>query len=251
MTPISLQLYTLRELAKSDFAGVLRTVAEIGYAGVETAGLQGMKPADLRKVLDDLGLVCSSLHVPWPSRDNVAQRQEEAAALGTKLMISGLGPKDFADEQACKASVARLKGAAEVMAEAGLKFGYHNHWWEFDKVGGRRPYEMILQAAGGLFSELDVYWAANFGAVDVPAVIRACARRIPLLHVKDGPLVKGQPHTAVGAGKMNIPACVRAADAEVLQWLVVELDECATDMTRAVRDSYAYLVGQGLGEGRK
>ena len=42
-------------------------------------------------------------------------------------------------------------------------------------------------------------------------IVKRYAKQLPLLHIKDGPLVKGQPHTAVGSGKMNIPACINAA----------------------------------------
>ncbi|KPK83628.1 MAG: hypothetical protein AMJ81_07735 [Phycisphaerae bacterium SM23_33] len=251
MKPISLQLYSLREQAKKDFVGVLRTVAEIGYAGVEPAGLHGMKPKEVRKVLDDLELACCSTHGAMPGKDTVNQRVDEAATLGTDMIISGLGPGDFKTADARKASIDRLQAAAALVGEAGMRFGYHNHWWEFEKVDGQTAYDILLQRVPDMFSQLDVYWAANFGAVDVLQVIKAHAARIPMLHVKDGPLVKGQPHTAVGKGKMDIPAVVNAADPKVLRWLVVELDECATDMTQAVRESYEYLAGQGLGSGSR
>ncbi len=252
MKPIALQLYTLRQEAKQDFVGVLKAVAEIGYAGVEPAGLHGMKPEEVRKVLDDLELVCCSTHGPFPTRQTISQRVDEAAALGTTRIISGLGRDAFATADACKASIDRLAEAAGLCAEAGMSFGYHNHWWEFQPLDdGQLPYEMMLQAVPKMFSQLDVYWAANFGAVDVPALVAKHAGRIPSLHVKDGPLVKDAPHQAVGTGKMDIPAVVRAADESVLEWLVVELDECATDMTEAVRESYKYLAGEGLGRGTR
>ena len=109
----------------------------------------------------------------------------------------------------------------------------------------------MLAAAPQMFGQLDVYWAANFGAVDVPALIRKHADRLPNLHIKDGPLVQEEPHVAVGAGKMDIPAVIGAADENVLLWNVVELDHCGTDMMQAVRESYAYLVGEGLAKGNK
>ena len=56
MAPISVQLYTLRDEAAKDFFGVLKTVADIGYTGVEFAGLHGKSAAEVRKVIDDLGL---------------------------------------------------------------------------------------------------------------------------------------------------------------------------------------------------
>ena len=250
MKPIALQLYSLREQAKEDFVGVLEDVAEMGYVGVEPAWLQGMSAKEVRKVLDDLGLVCCSTHGAFPSAENVNQRVDEAAELGTKLIIAGLGPKDFQTPDAMKASLERLAVAAQLVADAQMSFGYHNHWWEFQEVDGVLPYERMLEQAPKLASQLDVYWAANFGAVDVPEVLGRHAARVPSLHIKDGPLVKGEPHTAVGAGKMDILAVIQAADEDVLQWLVVELDECATDMTEAVRESCRYLVGEGLAAGR-
>ena len=108
-----------------------------------------------------------------------------------------------------------------------------------------------MEQAPDVFSEMDTYWASNFGRVDVPALVAKHAGRLPILHLKDGPLVQGEPHTAVGGGKMDVPALVNAADPNVLQWLVVELDDCATDMMQAVRDSYEYLTGQGLAEGNR
>lgn len=249
MKPIGLQLYSLREEAKEDFVGVLKAVAGMGYAGVEPAGLHGMTAREVRKLLDDLGLACCSAHGAFPTKETVSQRVDEAAELGTDLIISGLGPKDFETPEAMKAGLERLGEAAQLVADKGMNFGYHNHWWEFEKVDGQTPYEKMLQAIPNLSSQLDVYWAANFGAVDVLELLARHAKRIPSLHIKDGPLVKGEPHTAVGAGKMDIPAVINAADENVLQWLVVELDECATDMTEAVRESCKYLVGEGLGRG--
>ena len=250
MKPVALQLYSLREDAKSDFVGVLKTVADMGYVGVETAGLHDMSAAEVRKVLDDLGLVCCSTHGPLPTKEAIGQRVDEAGALGTDMLISGLGPKQFESAEAQKESFDALGQAVAVCADAGVKFGYHNHWWEFAEVDGVLPYEAMLQAVPGMFSQMDVYWASNFGAVDVPAVLARHAARVPVLHIKDGPLVRGEPHTAVGAGKMDIPAVIQAADENVLQWLVVELDDCATDMTQAVRESCKYLVGEGLARGR-
>jgi len=250
MKPIGLQLYSLREQAKADFVGVLKAVAQMGYVGVEPAGLHGMAPAEVRKVLDDLELVCCSTHGAFPTKDTASQRVDEAAALGTDMVVSGLGPKDFATADLCKASVDRLAEAAALVTDAGMRFGYHNHYWEFDKVDGEWPYEKILRGAPGMFSQLDVYWASNFGQVDVPAVVAKHAARLPSLHIKDGPLVRDEPHTAVGAGKMDIPAVIKAADESVLEWLVVELDHCGTDMAQACAESCKYLVGEGLARGR-
>jgi sugar phosphate isomerase/epimerase len=250
MKPISLQMYTVRDLSKTDPIGVLKQVAEIGYIGVE-GGAGNMKPAEYRKVLDDLGLVCSSGGAPVPDKDSVARIVETAQTLGYDMVMCGRGPDDFKTMDAIKRTAEALQAGAALLKPHGVKLCMHNHWWEFLPVEGRYPFEIVLELATDLSSELDVYWACNFGAVDVPAVLKRNCKRVPLLHVKDGPLVQGQPHMAIGAGKMDIPAIVKAGDAETLKWLVVELDECATDMMTAVRESYAYLTSKGLGQGRR
>ena len=74
--------------------------------------------------------------------------------------------------------------------------------------------------------------------------------RAPLLHVKDGPCQIEAPMTALGEGVVDIPGVV-AAGAESTDWLIVELDRCATDMLEAVRKSYQYLIEKGLAPGNK
>ena len=60
--PIALQMYTLRNETARDFAGTLREVAKIGYAGVEFAGTDGLSAAELRRLLDDLNLRAAGSH---------------------------------------------------------------------------------------------------------------------------------------------------------------------------------------------
>jgi len=251
MKPISLQLYSVREAAAKDFIAVLKKVAETGYKGVEFAGLHDYSPEDIRRVVDDLGMVCSSAHVALPTKENLQEIVDAASTLGYDMIITGKGPDDFKTLDGIQAAADAFNEAVDLIEGTGLRLGYHNHWWEMNEVDGRLGLELFLERAPKVFSQTDIYWAANFGAVDVPALVQRNARRIPLLHVKDGPLVKDQPHTAVGKGKVDVPAIVAAADPKVLEWIIVELDSCGTDMMQAVVDSYAYLTGKGLAEGTK
>jgi sugar phosphate isomerase/epimerase len=247
--PISVQLYSLRDRASRDFAGVLKDLAAAGYKGVETAGLYGKSAAEVRKMVDDVGLVVSSAHAALATPENVNEIVDTAKTLGYPYVISGFGPNDFKTVEQIKVCAEKFQAAAELLKPHGLQMGYHNHWWEFELVEGRYGYNRFFELCPDVFSELDVYWACNFGRIDVPALIQAHKKQIKLLHIKDGPLVQGQPHTAVGSGLMNIPAIVKAAGKDT-EWLVVELDDCATDMTEAVRDSLGYLKKNRLGVGR-
>ncbi|HUT23689.1 MAG TPA: sugar phosphate isomerase/epimerase [Sumerlaeia bacterium] len=251
MKPISIQLYSLREEAQKDFVGVLKSVAEMGYKGVEPAGFHGMEPKAVRRLVEDLGMVVSSNHGPWPDEDNVSEVVDVAGALGIDIVVSGFGADAFADLDAIKRTADTVNAATERLKKANLALALHNHSHEFEIVGGRLGYDILMELCPDVKCQLDTYWAANFGACDPAEQVAKNKARTPLLHIKDGPLVRGEHHMAVGSGKMDIPACIAAADENVLRWLIVELDSCATDMTEAVRQSYDYLVKESLGEGNK
>jgi sugar phosphate isomerase/epimerase len=70
-----------------------------------------------------------------------------------------------------------------------------------------------------------------------------------LLHIKDGPIARDVPMTAVGDGKMNWPPIMEAAGAN-MEWLVTELDSCATDMFAAVEKSARFLIDHNMAQPR-
>lgn len=248
--PISVQLYSVRDEAAKDFTGVLKKIAGMGYVGVEPAGLHGMTPQEVRTVLDDLGLVCSSTHGGMPTEDNVNEIVETAGALGYKRHVSGFGSDWFKDKESTLRAAASVQKAAELLKPHGLSFGMHNHWFEFDKkFDGKYPHQVLMDAAPDAFAQIDTYWTFVGGA-DPARVVREYGARAPLLHVKDGPGKTGEPMTAVGAGVMNWADVIGAA-ADTTEWLIVELDACATDMMTAVAESYDYLVSNGFARGNK
>jgi sugar phosphate isomerase/epimerase len=99
----------------------------------------------------------------------------------------------------------------------------------------------------GIFAEVDTYWAAVGGA-DPVAVVAGLGARARMLHIKDGPADDPQASmTAVGAGRMDVPAIIGVSRAE---WLVVEIDRTDGDMFEAIERSYAYLTAGGLACGQ-
>ncbi len=245
--PVSVQLYSVREQAKGDFTGVLKKIAAMGYVGVEPAGLHGLTPKELRRTLDDLGLKVSSIHGQLPTPENVNEIVDQAGALGYTMHISGFGPDQFASEAGALKAAEQFQRAAGLLKPHGLRYGFHNHWWEFDKkFDGRTPYELLMANAPDAFSELDTYWCA-VGGDDPARIVKAYGKRLPVLHIKDGSLNRNDNMTAVGDGKMNWAAVIGSADEATLEWLVVELDRCATDMLEAIGKSARYLATAGFG----
>lgn len=144
----------------------------------------------------------------------------------------------------------QFEATRSALAPHGITLTIHNHAWEYELLDGRMKIDWLLDFAPELQFELDTYWAANFGANDPAQQVRRFADRCPLLHIKDGPLVKDQPMVAVGSGRMNMKEVIPAAN-DTTKWLVVELDRSATDMMTCVADSYTYLTSEGLARGNK
>jgi sugar phosphate isomerase/epimerase len=241
-TPIALQLYSVREALAQEFAGVIRQVAEIGYDGVETAGFPGTTPEAAARLFQDLGLRVCSAHTPLPLGDRQGEVLDMMAALGCQRMICAyLSPDEYRSLEQIRHNCDMLNEANAVAVANGLSFGLHNHWWEFEPVEGQYPYHLWLEHLDpAVFFEIDTYWVQTAG-LDPAAVLKEFGERAPLLHIKDGPAVKEEPMTAVGEGVMDFPGILRAAGNHP-EWLIVELDRCATDMLEAVTKSYRALA---------
>ncbi|MGN9837796.1 sugar phosphate isomerase/epimerase family protein [Nonomuraea sp. H19] len=239
--PISVQLYTVREPLAADRDTTMRRIAEMGYWAVEPFDPTA-DPKGFRRLLDDLGLSVSSTHAYALLSKEPAEVFDAIATVGADLVIipGGIAHEEFTTRDGLQRTADLLNGLAEQAAGHGMRIGYHNHWWEIEpQVEGRHAIEALADLlAPEVFLEIDTYWAAVGGA-DVPALLGRLAQRTLALHVKDGPGVKGEPHTAVGSGVMPVPEILAAApDA----WRIVELDECATDIFTALAESHAYLT---------
>lgn len=248
--PIALQLYSVRDALSQDFEGVIRQVAAMGYVGVET--YRGMKwaAAEAARLFEDLGLTVCGAHLPLPLGEQQAEVLDLAAALGTPSIVSpNIGRERYDSLDGVRWACDQFNAAHEVATAHGFRFGVHNHWWEFNRVDGRVAFDILRERlAQGVFFELDTYWAKTAGA-DPVSLVGELGARAPLLHIKDGPAQLGAPQVAVGQGSLDIPAII-AAGGDATEWAIVELDDCATDMLSAVRQSLEYLVGQGLARGK-
>jgi len=241
-TPIALQLYSLREATARYYAGTVRQVAAMGYAGVETANFAGTTIPAAAQLFKDLGLTVCSTHLPLPLGDRQAEVLETMQAFDCRRLVCASQPRQEFETVAGIQRVCDTLNAASAVAQAhGLSLGYHNHWWEFQMVDGRLAHERLRDGLSpDVFFEVDTYWTQTAG-VDAAGVLKQLGARAPLLHLKDGPAVQGQAMVALGEGVMDIPALLQASAGHA-EWLIVELDSCDTDMVEAVRRSYQYLA---------
>lgn len=241
-TPLSIQLYTLRDQIAADRDGTLSRLAVIGYRAVEPYDPTA-DPAGFRKVADDLGISVTSTHAYALFDKDAGEVFDAVAAIGTGLAVipGGIAHEEFTTLDGLRRTADLLNGFADKAASRGIRIGYHNHWWEIEpRFDGRTALEVLEGLlAPEVFLEVDTYWA-QVGGADVPELLRTLGARVLALHVKDGPAVKDEPHTAVGKGVVDVPSILAAAPDAVR---IVELDTCAGDIFEAVADSHAYLTG--------
>lgn len=238
--PLSVQLYSLREELAADREGTIQRLGKIGYAAVEPFNSTD-DPEGLRRLLDSAGLTVSATHCRL-HLDDPAPIIAAAKVLETdKLIIpGGIDHDEFTTREGLERTAALLNRLSKEIAGEGMHLGYHNHWWEFVPIVDGKHGLMVLADLldAEIFLEIDTYWAAVGGA-DVVDVLTTLNGRVQALHIKDGPIARGEPHTAVGAGRMPVADVIAAAPPDAQ--LVVELDNCATDMFTAIAESHSFL----------
>jgi sugar phosphate isomerase/epimerase len=250
MPPIAIQLYSLRAQLAENYESILRRVADMGYVGVELAGMYGASPEFAARLLRELDLQVTSLHAPLPLLDNLSQTVDIANTFGVKRVVCAWYPPErFATLDDVRAVGDELNRANEFLRAQNLELHYHNHWQECALLDGKLVYQHMLDfLEPNVGFEVDVYWAKTAG-VEPAAMIRELGKRAPLLHIKDGPATMDGDMTAAGEGIIDLRA-ISDASRETAEWWIVELDRCATDMLEAVEKSYTYLTQNGLAHGK-
>lgn len=245
---IALQVYSVREDMQKDFYGTLKQVKEMGYSGVEFAGLYGNTPAEVKKMCEELGLVALSAHVPYA--DLAADMDGTIAAykeLGVKYVVVPYLTEELRPGKEGFLTIFEvIKKLGAKLKEAGMVLQYHNHDFEFVKVDGEYGLDMLYREVGPelLQTQLDTCWV-NVGGENPSDYVRKYAGRIPTVHLKDFVGRKSENMYAligldedqkkntegkfefrpVGKGVQDIPSIVEAAMEGGAEWFIVEQDQ--------------------------
>jgi sugar phosphate isomerase/epimerase len=198
-----IQLYSIRDDMKKDPLTTLKALASFGYKHVEHASytdrkFYGWGAKEFRKVLDDLGLKMPSGHTVlgkqhWDETkkdftDAWKYTVEDAAVLGQQFVISPSMHNDYRKSQdALKKLMEIFNKSGELCKKSGMKFGYHNHDFEFaEKLDGISVYEIILKNTDPnlVIQQLDIGNLYNGGA-KADEVMKAWPGRFSSMHVKD------------------------------------------------------------------
>lgn len=184
---VSFQLYSARNFSPWD--NVLSHLSNLGYTQVEGFGGNYEDAAAFKALLDKHGLAMPSGHF-FPLEqfeDDLGTVVATAKTLGMKrLFCPALPPEQrVADADAWTSVGKRLENIGKQVRDAGLRFGWHNHDFEFSACAdGRLPMDILLQNAPSIEWEADIAWIVR-GGQDPLAWIDRYAERITTAHVKD------------------------------------------------------------------
>lgn len=159
--PVGFQTYPIRDMISKDFAGTMKTMANLGYQSTElcyppgyaNAGfgaLVNIKPSDLKAMINDAGLYCPSCHFGINDlNNNLDKCIEFAHALGMMQMVTPGFDVPENTIAGYKAAAEKFNKTAEKIKSAGLATGYHNHQKEFMMLEGQLIYNAIMDALDG------------------------------------------------------------------------------------------------------
>jgi sugar phosphate isomerase/epimerase len=240
---IGVQLYTVRDLLQKDFEGTLARLASIGFREVEFVEYYGRNPQAVRAALQTAGLDAPSAHVPIEAaRANWPRVLEAAHAIGHKhVVVAWLPETERRTLDAYRAAAELFNRVGEQARAAGIRFAYHNHAFEFGRLEGRIPYDVLLERCDPrhVSFEMDLYWITK-GGQDPLAYFARWPGRFPMVHVKDSAGPPEHRMVDVGAGTIPWSAIFARREQAGIQHYFVEHDAPA-DPLASVRASYEYL----------
>ena len=252
---IGLQLYSLREQLPKDVHGTIVKIAQAGYKEVETYGYSvkdkfwGLEPKAFKSLLTENGLTAPSGHYGMDkfildgNADELKTYIEAANAIDSKyIVVPYLGDSLRKTADDWKKVGARLNEAAALCKKSGLKLGYHNHNFEFDKVGNTTGYEILLKETDPKLVqfEMDIYWVVRSGN-DPVKLFTDHPGRFPMWHVKDMDKTDNTINTEVGSGTINFKNLYASAKLAGLQHLIVEQENFSLDPFVSIRQSADYI----------
>lgn len=255
---IGLQLWSVRHAMQEDFKGTLIRAADAGYDQIEFAGYYGQDPQKIRILLDSLGLTAPANHTGYDllTGENLERTIEAARIIGHEyLVMPSLPPVRLPEPREAGQrwkrpdyTIEEVRQIADIFnelgrtcREAGLKFAYHNHSFEFDPIDSTGPvmYDVLLQETDPALVdfELDIGWAAAAGA-DPLAYFEKYPGRFKLFHVKD--MDEDNHSVVIGEGTIDFARIFDHAGLAGAMYYIVEY-EGRKDPISSVAESASYL----------
>lgn len=241
---IGVQLYTFRKEMAEDALGTLKQIAAIGIKQIETAKSEkghyyGFSPKEMKQACTDLGMTLRSGHVHVDK--DWKKTMDEAAESGQEYLICSSMPTSGQTVSNYKKVAEIFNKAGEECKSRGIKFGYHNHEYEFESEGGEVLYDVLLNNTDAkvVYMEMDIGWAVVGGKAPLD-YFNKYPGRFPLWHLKDMNLAK-KHSVEFGKGGVDIMAMLKNQKQAGLKYLFVEQEEYASTPMESMKYNMDYL----------
>ncbi len=239
--PVALQLWSLRDDQKKDFAATVAAVARIGYTGVELAGTGNLDAKGAKAALDAAGLRVAGMHVGMGALTaDLDAVVNDVLLFGTRHVVCPSWPvAQFTSAAACQRIGERLSEIGATFRSFGIQFGFHNHAAELTVIDGRTVFDWMLSAAAprDLAAEVDVYWVHK-GGQSPGKVLRDFGARCRLVHLKD--------EKELGLGPVDFAEVFAEVDAiGAAEWFIVEQEAYNHAPLESVRLCFEQLKAWG------
>lgn len=246
--PVGVQVYSVRDDAAKDFKGTIQKLKDMGYDGVELAGLYGYEATEIRKMLDEVGIQAISAHVPYVDLiTDMEKTVSDYKTIGCEyIAIPYLNDEYRPGVENFDEVLENIRKIGACCNKYGIVLLYHNHDFEFVKMedGSYGLDYMYANVSEDLLkTELDTCWVRVAG--ECPSdYIRKYAGRCPVVHLKDYVGEKSEnmyeligiegekkeetkkfAFQPVGSGVQDMPSIVKAAIESGAKWVIVEQDQ--------------------------
>ena len=241
---LGVQLYTFRKEMEADAMGTLRKIASIGIKQIESAGsakgyYYGLTPKEMKVACTDLGMTLRSGHVHLD--EHWEQTMNEAVESGQEYVICSTMPTEGQTVDNYKRVAEAFNKAGEQCQKLNLKFGYHNHAYEFESEGGQVLYDVLLDncQADLLHMELDLGWVI-VGGKDPEDYFTRYPGRFPLWHLKDMDMAKKES-TEFGKGSLDIAKMLSLKEKSGVKYIFIEQEEYENSPLESMKHNLEYL----------
>ncbi len=241
---VGIQLYSIKDLLEKDLHGTLEQIAKMGYKEVEAFSNSkghyfGMMPKEFSGMLKDKGLTLIGSHLISGTQEQKAEtwRQatllsrfdelvEKAAETGQKhLTCAYLFPSLRTTPDDLKRTAELFNKAGETCHQSGLQYSFHNHAYEFEKVGDSLIFDYLLDNTDPKLVqwEMDVYWLVAAKA-DPIAYFKKYPERFTLGHIKDMSKLDAKKNVVIGDGTIDYTNLLKEAKKAGMKHFIVEQD---------------------------